>query len=151
MHNKLNDCYKKGTSPNFDAEIALLNDAPLNTLLSAQVLGDQEEEIKEGMMSLTGIAKELGKGDNILTAHDCDDEELDLRPAGALRKMTTQITKAEEKIKQENLRLRNEAPNKPERRRKRKKKIPQGSTKTESSTDLVSPQNVQDDMIYDVD
>ena len=140
LHNKLSECYKKGMSPNLDAEIALLNEAPLNTLLSAQVLGDQEEETKDDMASLTGrIVSEMGKGENLLTAHDCDDETLDLRSAGVLRTKTVKILKHEAAMKQENLRLRNETAantaNKKDKRRKRRKKKnppPPGSTKTES-------------------
>lgn len=118
LHNKLNECYKKSSSPNFDAEIALLNDAPLNTLLGAQVLDDQEET-KDGMMSLTGINKEIKKGDKIETAYDCDDETLDLAPVGILRTEITKTFKHEEAMKQEYLRLKKES-NKKDKRRKRR-------------------------------
>lgn len=122
LHNKLNECYKKGSSPNFDAEIALLNEAPLNALLSTQVLGDQEEETKDDIMSLTGkLATEMKKGENIETAYDCDDETLDLAPVGVLRTKTAKILKHEAAMKEENLRLRkaNKA-NKKDKRRKRR-------------------------------
>jgi hypothetical protein len=92
------------------------------------------------MASLTGrIVSEMGKGENLLTAHDCDDETLDLRSAGVLRTKTAKILKHEAAMKQENLRLRNETAantaNKKDKRRKRRKKKnppPPGSTKTES-------------------
>ena len=62
--------YKKGTSPNLDAEIALLNEAPLNTLLSAQVLGDQEEETKDGydVVDMDGSLEKSKKVTTELTA-----------------------------------------------------------------------------------
>ena len=77
MHAKLNDCYKKGTSPNLDSDITRLNDAHLNTF--SQALGDNQEESKGGMMTLGAIVTELAKGNELTSAHDCDDEALDLR------------------------------------------------------------------------
>ena len=63
--------------------------------------------------------------------------------------------KAEAKIKAENKR-RKEGIIKPEprlnrRKQRKRQKITQGSTKTESSTDLISPSPLNADMIYDVD
>jgi hypothetical protein len=77
LHAKLNDCYKKGTSPNLDSEITLLNDAPLNTF--SQALGDNQEESKGGTTTLGAIVTEQAKGNELSSAHDCDDETLDLR------------------------------------------------------------------------
>jgi hypothetical protein len=79
LHAKLSDCYKKGVSPNLDPEITLLNDAPLNTMLSSQALGDNQEESKGAPpVFMKAVNDEMAKGGSIEKAHDCDDEHLDL-------------------------------------------------------------------------